>query len=55
MPVSSSSKEYEYSTSAVDVQLRKNNVTGLGLSLEGGKGSTNGDLPLTIKRIFTGR
>ena len=29
-------------------------TTGVGLSLEGGKGSPRGDMPILIKRIFKG-
>ncbi|XP_051551687.1 pro-interleukin-16 [Myxocyprinus asiaticus] len=37
----------------VTIELEKN-AGGVGFSLEGGKGSINGDRPLTINRIFTG-
>ncbi|XP_051575651.1 pro-interleukin-16-like, partial [Myxocyprinus asiaticus] len=37
----------------VTVELEKN-AGGVGFSLEGGKGSINGDRPLTINRIFIG-
>ncbi|XP_059362326.1 pro-interleukin-16-like isoform X2 [Carassius carassius] len=37
----------------VTFELEKN-AGGVGFSLEGGKGSINGDRPLTINRIFTG-
>ncbi|XP_052416865.1 pro-interleukin-16 [Carassius gibelio] len=35
------------------IELEKN-AGGVGFSLEGGKGSINGDRPLTVNRIFTG-
>uniref|UniRef100_A0A673JN14 Pro-interleukin-16 n=2 Tax=Sinocyclocheilus rhinocerous TaxID=307959 RepID=A0A673JN14_9TELE len=38
---------------AVTIELEKN-AGGVGFSLEGGKGSINGDRPLTVNRIFTG-
>ncbi|XP_067257184.1 pro-interleukin-16 isoform X1 [Chanodichthys erythropterus] len=37
----------------VTIELEKN-AGGVGFSLEGGKGSINGDRPLTVNRIFTG-
>lgn len=37
----------------VTVELEKN-AGGVGFSLEGGKGSINGDRPLTVNRVFTG-
>ncbi|XP_065150339.1 pro-interleukin-16 [Paramisgurnus dabryanus] len=37
----------------VTLELEKN-AGGIGFSLEGGKGSINGDRPLTVNRIFTG-
>lgn len=36
------------------VSLSKDGA-GLGFSLEGGKGSINGDRPLTVKKIFIGK
>lgn len=35
------------------VELHKT-TAGLGFSLDGGKSSSNGDKPLTVKRIFKG-
>ncbi|XP_056428101.1 pro-interleukin-16 [Hyla sarda] len=39
--------------STMNVTLEKN-LSGLGFSLEGGKGSVNGDKPIVINRIFKG-
>ncbi|XP_070541958.1 PDZ domain-containing protein 2-like isoform X2 [Ptychodera flava] len=38
---------------AVTVELEKG-VAGVGFSLEGGKNSPKGDVPITVKRVFTG-
>ncbi|KAG7221345.1 hypothetical protein INR49_017311 [Caranx melampygus] len=38
---------------ALTVELHKTSA-GLGFSLEGGKSSSHGDRPLTVKRIFKG-
>ena len=46
--------EDELSTSnVVDIEMAKG-PAGLGFSVEGGKSSPKGDLPITVKKIFTG-
>ncbi|XP_071794161.1 uncharacterized protein [Asterias amurensis] len=47
-------EEEELSTSnVVDIEMAKG-PAGLGFSVEGGKSSPKGDLPITVKKIFTG-
>lgn len=46
--------DVKFATTPMEVKIQKG-VTGLGLSLDGGKDSPTGDRPLIIKRIFRGR
>ncbi|EJW83710.1 hypothetical protein WUBG_05381, partial [Wuchereria bancrofti] len=44
---------FNYSTYSEEVILTKGNL-GVGLALDGGRGSVFGDRPIVIKRIFEG-
>ncbi|MCP9261046.1 hypothetical protein DINM_004437 [Dirofilaria immitis] len=45
---------FKYSTESEEVMLTKGNL-GVGLALDGGRGSLFGDRPIVIKRIFEGK
>ncbi|VDK45941.1 unnamed protein product [Anisakis simplex] len=51
--VSCDPDRFQYSLTPEDVVLTKGNL-GVGLSLDGGKGSIYGDRPIIVKRIFEG-
>lgn len=44
---------FVYSTEPYEITLTKGNL-GVGLALDGGRGSVFGDRPIIVKRIFEG-